>query len=107
MATNEVKAFLDANPEVADQLGKKNPTLIDVLNLVSEMKKEQQIKAEPLKMLSGQIPASLYDRLDEVINEIKQMGGKIKKREIIANALDDYLQKFTAEEIIYNSHRNY
>lgn len=107
MATNEVKAFLDANPEVADQLGKKNPTLIDVLNLVSEMKKEQQIKAEPLKMLSGQIPASLYDRLDEVINEIKQMGGKIKKREIIANALDDYLQKFTAEDIIYNSHRNH
>lgn len=107
MATNEVKAFLDANPEVADRLGKKNPTLIDVLNLVSEMKKEQQIKAEPLKMLSGQIPASLYDRLDEVINEIKQMGGKVKKREIIANALDDYLQKFTAEEIIYNSHRNY
>lgn len=107
MATNEVKAFLDANPEVADRLGKKNPTLIDVLNLVSEMKKEQQIKAEPLKMLSGQIPASLYDRLDEVINEIKQMGGKVKKREIIANALDDYLQKFTAEEIIYNSQRNY
>lgn len=107
MANNEVKAFLEENPEVAQRLGKKNPTLIDVLTLVSEMKQEQEekkkIEAEPLKTISTQIPASLYDQLDEVIKEIKQMGAKVKKREIITAALNDYLTQYPPEEIVYRN----
>lgn len=90
MATDQIKAILESNPQLAAQVGDKatEKEILEALNsMFLDQKRQIDAGKEPTKMLSAQIPLSLHDTISEISKTYK-----VSRKKIVVDALYEFLE---------------
>lgn len=95
--SNEYLEYLRQNPEYAGRINSKT-TREELLKLLVEQQRKAEAENTPpekLVMLSAQVPESINDRINALVDERKKHA-KTSKRSIIIEALTEYLDRQNA-----------